>query len=503
MSTKPKILFWLNVFFLHFSLAYYLQSKLDADFYGIIDTSTKPKKFFQDQSLVNFKKIWFYHDHIKKSTQNQDLSYLADFEKKYGINLWKLALNERFFYLHNRFYKFTKEEILSILECEARLFESIIDEIKPDFLLTYDPVFHHQKLLLDLCRARGVKVLSTVIASGIENKTIIVEDGATYDLDSRLSIINSANNKNTMLKSDKSYDTMIKNYLNNRNIGFLDKITALKKYVTSFDSELINTNFMYFGRTKVKVIKDSLALEIKRVNNYHFLQKITTQSPDLNSPYVYFPMSIEEEMNLLHYAPYYTNQFEVILHVAKSIPINYHLYVKEHIATRLRGWHNKNYYKHILELPNVVFIHPYYDNNILIKNAKLIVTIRGHSSLKAMRYGKPVIVFGDQPLSIMPSIFKVENLNELPELVRTALNHKIDSLDYDRYVDLLHDRLFEFNMFEYENRRDKAFFAGGILSNVIIKHDTMKDFLEKNKNMFSGILDEHLNIIQKSTKPLK
>lgn len=116
MKNKPKLLFWINGFLLHFSLAYYLQSKLDAEFYGLIDIISRPKKFFQDQTLVNFEKIWFFHDHIEKTHQQPDIDYLSNFERNYKINLWKTALNERFFYKHNRFHKFHKNEILSILE---------------------------------------------------------------------------------------------------------------------------------------------------------------------------------------------------------------------------------------------------------------------------------------------------------------------------------------------------------------------------------------------------
>ena len=161
MKTKPKILFWINLFFYHFSLAYYLQSHLDAEFFGIIDINSKPKKFFQNQTLVKFQKTWFFHDYIKKTLQEPDLTYLENFEKTYKIDLWKLVLNERFFYMHNRFYKFKRKEILSILEQELKLFESILDEIKPDYFLTYNPVLHHQKLLLEVCRKKGIKVLNS------------------------------------------------------------------------------------------------------------------------------------------------------------------------------------------------------------------------------------------------------------------------------------------------------------------------------------------------------
>ena len=100
---------------------------------------------FLSQKIVNFEKTWFFHDHIKKSIEKPDLEYLANFEKKYHINLWKLAINERHFYKFNRFYKFTTNEILKFLEQECKLFEYILDGIKPDYFLTNEPSFHHQK----------------------------------------------------------------------------------------------------------------------------------------------------------------------------------------------------------------------------------------------------------------------------------------------------------------------------------------------------------------------
>lgn len=494
VKTKSNVLFWIYGSFLHFSLAYYLQSQLNANFFGVIDINSKPKRFFQEQTLVKFQKTWFYHDYIKKIQYEPDLQYLRNFEKSYDVDLWKLALNERFFYLHNRFYKFTKQEILSILEQEIKLFESILDEVKPDYFLTYDPVFHHQKLLLDMCRIKGVKIL-LVCSTGIENKYIITENAATFDLDKNNRKDPPYDIKITSSNMKNDYDVIFHNHLQNRNISILDKIRALKDYLADSDEKLVNSNFMYYGRTKLKVIKDALYFEIKQRRNYHFLKKHSTSAPDLNSPYVYFPMNINEEMNLLHYAPYYTDQIEVIRHIAKSIPINYVLYVKEHIAAGLRGWNNIDYYRQILDIPNVVLINPYFDNNVLLKNAELIATIRGTASLKAIRYGKPAIVFGEQPIQIMPSIFSVDVPDSLPKLIRLALKHKTDSADYEKYKEILDRRLFDFNMLEFENNRNKSFFSGGIFSNVVISNKEMIDFLNKNKIMLSNLMDAHLKIM--------
>ncbi len=100
---KDRLLLWIQGP-LHFCIAYHLQKTYDCELYAIIDVTNKPKKFFINQNLVKFNKIWFYHDHIKK-IHAPDLEYLSSFERKYNIDIWKLAINERIFY---RFYDFHK-----------------------------------------------------------------------------------------------------------------------------------------------------------------------------------------------------------------------------------------------------------------------------------------------------------------------------------------------------------------------------------------------------------
>ncbi|RZD47808.1 MAG: hypothetical protein CXT78_02010, partial [Thaumarchaeota archaeon] len=284
MKTKPKILFWINSVFFHYSLAYYLQSKLDVDFFGIAEINEKPKKFIENQKLVNFQKIWYFHDHIKKDFSKIDFEYLTNFENSYKINLWKLVLNERFFYDHNRFYQFKKNEILSILEQELKLFETILDEVKPDYFLAYDPVYHHQKLLLDICKKKGIKILS-IYLTGIEDKIIIGENGSTLDLDNS-SLENVIESTTTKLNNDKkNYDSVINSYLQDKTPKFSNKIKALTSYLSNDDSELVKTNYMYYGRSKFKVIKDTINFELNKKKRFSFLQKASMLSPSLNIPY--------------------------------------------------------------------------------------------------------------------------------------------------------------------------------------------------------------------------
>ena len=85
MSSK-KIIFWEQGSFLTFSIANSLQKKIDGEFYAVFDITDRKKPFYQNQKLVDFKKIWFFHDGISKTRKKADIEYLNSFEEKYKIN---------------------------------------------------------------------------------------------------------------------------------------------------------------------------------------------------------------------------------------------------------------------------------------------------------------------------------------------------------------------------------------------------------------------------------
>ena len=149
---KDRLLLWIEGP-LHFCIAYHLQKMYDCELYAIFDITNKPKEFFINQNLVKFNRIWFYHDHIKKA-HTPDLEYLSSFERKYNIDIWKLAINERIFYRFYDFHMFSSDEILSIEEDTCKFFEEVLDEVQPNYLLTYLPNLHHQELLFELSNAK-------------------------------------------------------------------------------------------------------------------------------------------------------------------------------------------------------------------------------------------------------------------------------------------------------------------------------------------------------------
>ena len=483
---------------IHFELAYYLQQQMNDEFYAIIDIPNNPKKMFLKQKLVKFEDTWYFHDNIKKTTKEPDLDYIANFEKKYKINLWKLAINERHFYRFNRFYKFTKTEILQFLEQECRFFEKILEEVKPDYFLTYDPPFHYQKLLFDLCKAKGIKILC-IYFTRLGGNSIIASDGNTFDFPQNLDQVklekNPAKKSIDDIKDISEYSVVSQIWSNKRYPSKLEKIKSLKSYVLLSDSNNTQSNFTYYGRTKPKVILDQSSLIIKKKIRERFMEKNLAKKIDSKIPYVYFPMNIEEEISTLHYTPFFTDQIEVIRHIAKSLPLDYLLYVKEHPHAVHRGWHKIDEYKEILDIPNVRLVHPSFSSEELMKFCKLVITIRGTASFNCLYQNKPSIIFGDVPFSIIPSVFKINSIVEIPKTIRTALKTKVNPEHLQKYIKLIEERSINFSMMDWEILRNDQFYANNILSDIDIPEDSVKEFFDYTKEYFKPLLNAHLKIL--------
>ena len=492
-----RIIYWINNFFLHYSIATKLQEKCDIESYAIIDVSNKLKKFFEEQKKVPFKQSWYYHDQIKKIDEEPDIEYLENFEKKYNINLWKLAINERIFYRFNRLYKFSRKEILQILEQECKFFEKIIDELKPDFFLTYDPPLHHHKLFHDLCLAKGIKVLG-MYTTRIGKRSIIAERGENFEFGVELDDVKFLNRNFDELRKYKeslNYSETMKEYLQGRNKSKSDQLRALSDYVLYSDSDNTKNNYSYYGRNKFCVVIDALKFSCKQKYRENFIERNLEKNVDLTTPFVYFPLSVDEELNLLHYAPFYTNQIEVLRHVAKSIPIGFRLLVKEHPAMRVRGWRSISEYKEIQDIPNLHLLHPKFSTEELYKNCSLLVSIRGTSAFDVAFFEKPSIIFGDLPFGILPSVEKVQSIESLPKMINESLKKKVSPVDLDRYLNLIDSRSFDFDLLGFENIVSDFFYSGGILTDVEISQSKMQDFLKKYDRPLELLANEHLKRI--------
>ena len=493
-----KIIFWLNAYMLFFGLANNLQKKYDCELYALIDITNRTKKFFEQQTSVNFKKTWFLHDHIQNS-DTVDIDYLKNFEKKYSINLWQLGLNERLFYQYNDFYQFSQNEILSILEKECKLYESILDEIKPDFLITSETALHQQHLFYELCRKKGIKVLM-LNQSKLAYKCIISQELHKLDAMPMLSDIPSKGRTfDELLKILNQKDNSKQLKLFEKNFGGTNssKMKAASDYFLKSDNSNTKTHFSYYGRNKSRVFFDYISKSLKTKKRKSFIDKTLEFDIHHDEKYILFTLHQEPERSLLIATPFYTNQLEVIRHIAKSIPPGYLLYVKEHFSQSLREWREISYYKEILKIPNVRLFHPSSNIQKLIENASFVISIGGTVSLEAAFYQKPSIIMSDMGFSVLPSVQKIVSLQELPIKIREGLEMKVNSDDLDRYLSILDEHSFELDLKEYEINEANFFRHGGNFHDTEITDEKMQLFLENSKKFFEILTNQYIKKIKK------
>ena len=498
---KYKVIVWLGSDFTQYLISYFLQNRIDCELYAIVDTTSKIKPFFENQTLVNFKKIWFFHDKISIQNHTPDIDYLKKFEAKYEIGIWKLAINERIFYRFNDYHKFSRNEILSIEEQSCKLFEKILDEVSPDFFLTKEPSFHHLELFYQMCLKSRIQVLminqpNLGKSAMVSNKCRIPDFINNYQ-STALKNRNFNELRNYLEKLETSGS--VKNYLERHGGSKYDPLLAASKFLKSNNSTE-KTNYPYFGRTKIDVIKNELNSSKIRRKRKSFVEKTLQKDVNLNTNFVYYPLAVDMERNLLIAAPMYTNQIEILRHIAKSLPVNYELFVKENPGQSSRDWRSLEEYDEILSIPNLTLIHPSFSSKKLIENSSLVISIGGSSGLEAAFYEKPSIIFSEIGYDILPSVFKVKNIDELSSTIKIALDTKVKSQDLDRYISLLENEIFNFDTFELvSDLKDELFLSGNLHDNSISESQIMK-IIKKHESLLKNLTDQHIKKIDYFSK---
>ena len=494
---KDKILFWLDPGLTNYGISYFLNQKHDCELFSIIETHEKPRKFYEKQTLTPFKKIWFFHDYVSTQNKKPDMEYLSSIEKKYGINIWVIAYAERFFALQSRYHKFTKNEILYLIEQECRFFEQVLDEINPNFLIMRDVDMHHVNLLHQICKSRGIQILSLFPAK-MGSKWIVSDTDKINTESINLTDLAKNNRSFNELQNylkEHSQQKWVQKYVSTTKINFLNKKT-LTSIFNLFFSEKKNERekFMSIGRTKSKVFFVMLTLLLKRKYRQSFLDRhCKTEIND--EKFVFFPLHVSPERYVDISAPFFANQLEVIKNIAKSLPVDYTLYVKEHFAMVTRYWREIPFYKEILALPNVELIHPSVSSEEIIKKSSLVITITGTAGLQAAFYGKPSIIMAHVIyLEFLPFMYRIKNLEELPDTIRTALKTKVDLTDLNRFVEILEKASFDFDSHIFNNEHNPT--SKTLFSNVEISESEMKSFLDHNQKTFELLVFEHLKKIK-------
>ena len=482
-----RVLFWLDAEPTAFCIAYYLKKIHDTDFFTLVDVTNRQKSFFQSQKLVEFKKTWFYHDVMNQEIKSEP-DYLKSFEEKYDIDLWQLAKNDRIFIdYYNTFYKFSDHEISEIMEKECRLFEEILDEVKPDFFITTQTAFRPHHLFYLLCKKKGIKVLMLNSANWGKHCYI---SGNYHKLDNfnelfanRKALPTTFNDIQNRLESKILSKKVSKFYQSHKNSKIKLMQAAFQLLVLS-DNSNEKTHYTYYGRKKLKVLLSEINNSIKRWYRKKYIDQNFLQEIIDDKPFIFLPLQQEPERSLLLSAPDYKNQIETVEYVSKCLPENFLLFVKEHPTQGSgRDWREISQYKALQNNPKVRLIHPSVPADEIIKKSKLVISVSGTIALESAFLNTPSITISDNDYTLIPSISRLNSKNELQGLIENSLEKKVEPSSIGKYLDILEENSFIFDYLEFQVSYFNHFYFSGNLVDVEISESHMKEFLIKNQNL--------------------
>jgi hypothetical protein len=426
-NKKENILVWLDFdaySYVNFGIIIEL-AKLDKfDFIGIV-TTKQDMSFFEHQKIIPFKKLIYYPDcYINK--QNYNLENLKNYEKKFGLNLWMAVLGERSFYKYwIDFHKFSKEEIYSIVENSILFFINILNEYKPKLVLTQHIGENISNLLLyKIAKNLNFKTLMPVPVH-MHNRIVISDNLIGREISNEYKkLIKEFSNPlkdydEKFIQKQSFFETI------NLQFSYSNANRNLRQKFNHYIKRLFNEPESIYknrGKTKWNIIKFKIKNYFEIKKREKFLDK-NLKKIIKNEKFLYFPLQSEPEAKSLTTTPFYVNQITLIENIAKAIPINFTLYVKEHPIQKTKGWRSIEDYKKIYDIPNVKLIHPNIDSQKLISKSQGLISVLGSTGFETLFYKKPVILFAEDYYDNVSMVTKINSFLELNEKIKDALNN--------------------------------------------------------------------------------
>ena len=440
---------------------------ITADALMVYQENTKYGKFIRDRSGIKYNAIYTTGGIFERFREDVlDMNYLQAAEEKYGDpNLWNMVYHERYLNKHVHRYgsylsnpygmKYSHEEALRWLQAHIKWAEELFDASDPRLCVD---VFHTgilRNVVQRVCLWRNIRWLRPSY-TGFGDRWHIT-DNSVCDFPE----LDAAYRENVDGKDDNK-----------------DGITALENFRTSnkrananvlsdppdHDMPTVRTvlsprGFYRYALDVARCLKHQMYFrrsEAKRKQSYRFRQPIgevmvtakqmiseivskTRGIPrkdyDTSQPFFLYALTTTPEEQTELRGKFYSNEVFVVESLAKSLPMGYKLYVKEHIpmANRRPLW----FYSSLDEIPNVEVLSARCNVLDLVRSAAGVATIGGTVGYEAILWGKPVICFGKAYWDCFDGVFSVSQIDQLPDVLRATCDYNPDEGNIAAYLQAL------------------------------------------------------------------
>ena len=393
-----------------------------------------------------FIKEWEIFEKSKKKTEVQSFSKLNGFFPP-GI-LWNSILSDRRLiygknskYIEDYNVRFSDKQLYNLINTFLDEFQIFFKKINPDVLIGSVPVTFGEYLAIEYCKKKKVPTLQ-LHSSRIENYF------ALHDkiLGTSSHFLKIKKNKKFSNKIRTKAEKIAKD-IRLRGVVY-EGVNLKKRYKVSLNLFFILRDLLYSIKHEFKKFLDinsrndnhdpgfinfwyfkNFVQPFRFFRNQSFLKKkgriINFKNLSKDFDFCFYPLHTEPEVSIQVLGrPYHKNQIELLRNIGASLPFGMKLLVKEH--PRSIGLRSKDFYRKLLEIPNLFFINPEADSLGIVKQSNFVAVVSSTIGLESLIVGKPILVLGYPKYAELfeKGLVRCYNLFELPLKILKTLNLK-------------------------------------------------------------------------------
>ncbi|TSC56502.1 MAG: hypothetical protein Greene041679_513 [Parcubacteria group bacterium Greene0416_79] len=312
-------------------------------------------EFLKNQKEVSYTNLILDEDiHERFKTELLDPEYLKRIEREYGIpNLWPYIALDRVLMFNQlvREYPYntpaySHEEMLRIFQVKTKAVIAFMEKEKPDAIFFPNIGGISMYFMYQYAKKHGIKTLLVTTAS-TKGRFVISE---TYDsftgvdalfkkrLHSGTSYASYAAARNMLAEFRAQPDTYNKEMTPKRQpVTKRQQLRFLRpaRFLASVGWFMHLLRVHFFTRypkdySYIHPIGYLIDRVRRKVRNLIGVEDLYDPFTPKNENFAFFPLHYEPEVSLLLLAPFATNQIELVRAAAKSLPVMWKLYVKEH-----------------------------------------------------------------------------------------------------------------------------------------------------------------------------
>ncbi|MDO8493081.1 MAG: hypothetical protein Q7S19_00850 [bacterium] len=421
------------------------------EFCGYIHTR-RAEQFVKNQKDINYSSLILDEElHAQYKNEELDLEYIKKIEEEYGLpSLWPYLILDRSLMMEPEYDisptpPFTHEELLRILQVKFREIKKFLEREKPDFVVGVNIGSLGNFVFYNVAKKMGIKTYA--LESGrIRNLIAFTDDDKILSgVEIIFKKIKEEGYQSPFKKTAEDFLSEFRAHPAPPEYAKEEEPASRKSQILALPKKLFTglkfttkSIFDYYNNpyrtdltveNPIQVLKDKIVRRLRmRRNMNKFYDKV-----DFGEDFAFFPLHFEPEIATLLYAPFYANQLNLISQIAKSLPIGFKLYVKEHPA--MLEYRPTEYYKEMKKIPNVKLVPTSTSSFDLMKHGKLMTVITGTVGLEATFLRKPVITFGEVFFNKLSMIKRCGAIENLPALIKDRLhNYRYDDQEVLDFV---------------------------------------------------------------------